>query len=238
MSTKVNEDRLILLVMRARRGDDDAFDEILKILTPKIRTMCNRYFLPGYEPDDIFQVASWALYQAIKVFDEKFKNSFENFALKTCIERRLKTLFSHSIRQKFQPLNQSISWDTPVVVDGDPDDSGQHIGDFIESDDKTPLEQLIEQEKSEYLHKAIYDGLTGLETDVLRLLEEEEQYRDIARLLRRNTKCVDNSLVRARKKVRKRFEGCEDISIDGIIEFYKQALMESGDEDELQNRPE
>ena len=227
-----SDTRLLSLVMQKRRGDAEAFDKIAKMLGPKIRAICSHFFLPGYEQEDIYQVALLALDQATKVYDDGFDNSFENFALKICITRRLKTLYTHSVRRKFQPLNNAISWDTPIVPDGEQEDSGQPIGDFIESEDSDPLVKLVNHETNRELRDALYYGLTELEANVLKLLEEDEQYRDIARMLDVKTKCVDNSLVRARKKTRKKFENCEDLSVEGIIDYHRKTLKELESEEE------
>lgn len=148
------------------------------------------------------QEARIGLYKAIQDYDSAtFGTNFENFAISICIRRRLITIISSAQRGKAEPLNKSYSLDTPIISDKD-GVSEQTIGDLVVDENAEPARHLIEQEEFLLIKNALYSKLTDLEAKVLQEYELESSYKEIAETLDISEKCVDNSLMRIRKKAK------------------------------------
>ena len=196
------KDTIMSLVRKVRNGDNVAFDLLLEILEPKIRGQCKKFYLPGGDNEDIMQEARIGLYKAIQDYDSAtFGTNFENFAISICIRRRLITIISSAQRGKAEPLNKSYSLDTPIISDKD-GVSEQTIGDLVVDENAEPARHLIEQEEFLLIKNALYSKLTDLEAKVLQEYELESSYKEIAETLDISEKCVDNSLMRIRKKAK------------------------------------
>lgn len=188
------------LVMQAKQGSEDAFDTILHRLEPKIKNQCRKFFVPGGDAEDILQEARIGLYRAIQDYNtHEFDISFENFALQICIRRRIITIIASSYRGKSEPLNASLSLDMPIVSDFD-DSNAQTAKDLVPDEGPDPFSELSGEEDYSNMMYKLYMQLTDLESKVLYLYEQEYTYREIAEILNIQEKCVDNSLMRIRKK--------------------------------------
>src|SRR5687768_11017269 len=75
-----------LLVDKARRGDADALDVLLKRYTSYARAKARTYFLVGADREDIVQEGMIGLFKAIRDFDGEKTVSFRSFA-ELCITR-------------------------------------------------------------------------------------------------------------------------------------------------------
>lgn len=194
---------ILSLVQKAKDGDDSAFNLLLEMLEPQIKYQCKKFYLPGGDNEDILQEARIGLYKAIQDYnDESFDTNFENFALKICIRRRLITIISSAQRGKTEPLNKSYSLDTPIISDQNDISPRQTIGDLIVDEKADPSKQLIDQERFALIKNILYSKLTDLEAKVLQEYELESSYKEIAKALGISEKCVDNSLMRIRKKAK------------------------------------
>ncbi len=196
------KETILSLVQKAKNGDDAAFSSLLEIMEPQIKCQCKKFYLPGGDDEDILQEARIGLYKAIQDYsDDSFDTNFENFALRICIRRRLITIISSAQRGKAEPLNKSYSLDTPIISNQN-DAFGQTIGDLVIDEKAEPSKQLIDQERFALIKNTLYAKLTDLEAKVLQEYELESSYKEIAEALDISEKCVDNSLMRIRKKAK------------------------------------
>lgn len=196
------KETIVSLVKKAKDGDDLAFNLLLEMLEPQIKCQCKKFYLPGGDSEDILQEARIGLYKAVQDYNnESFDTNFENFALRICIRRRLITIISSAQRGKAEPLNKSYSLDMPIISDKN-ETSGQTIGDLVIDENAEPSKQLIEQERLLLIKNVLYAKLTDLEAKVLQEYELESSYKEIAEALDISEKCVDNSLMRIRKKAK------------------------------------
>ena len=68
-------------------GDDRARDRLVQLYLPLVETLANRYRVHGVERDDLVQVGSIGLLNAIERFDHKRGDEFAAFAVPTIVER-------------------------------------------------------------------------------------------------------------------------------------------------------
>jgi len=185
-------------VKKIKSGDQSAFDNIARKYSPLIDSMYKRYYnissKNGYmiDEDDLKQEAVIALYNAAMTFEDK-KNADDNaegnkitFGLyaKICIRNRLISLLRKY--KNFELLSEDETTAETAEIE------------------LSPEEQLIERESYELLIDQINRILTGYEKSVFELYvnEKEKTYREIAVLLGRSEKSVDNAIYRIRAKLK------------------------------------
>ena len=222
---QLSDYQLLMLVRRAKKGDQRAFSQILKELEPDIKKKTNRFYIRGSEKDDVLQEARIGLWKAIEDFDENGGMAFRYFAVNLCVPRRLITQISSANRNKFKLQNEALSLATPVRTEME--DSEQSLADFIQDDSSDLLGDILIHEEYEELSEILKVRLTPLEKSVFEKYSEEDSYKDIARSLDQTPKAVDNALMRIRKKAREVFTAYQDgylyeITCTYIIEQDKE----------------
>ena len=174
------------LIEKAKQLDEKALEEIFLTLKPFIRTMAFKYFLSGADKDDLMQEGMIGLFHAVKNYDATKEVPFEIFA-KRCIVLRLKTVIKNSLRKKHAPLNQSVS------IEAD---------EFIRKSLKTdgPEEAFFNHEDLNIINEKLKEILSKFELSVLYLLSSGMTYKEIATVLGKTPKSIDNALQRIKKK--------------------------------------
>lgn len=189
------------LVARYREGDQDALLALLARYRGFARAKARSYFLVGGDREDIVQEGMIGLYKAVRDFAPDRRASFRSFA-ELCITRQILTAIKTATRQKHAPLNSYVSFDRPV--DDDPDRTvGDSLAVVAGSD---PLEMLVESDELSQLQEIFDDALSGLEGEVLQLYVDGRSYHEIAELLGRRVKSIDNALQRIKRKLEQRIE--------------------------------
>ncbi len=174
------------LILQAKEFEESALDELFLIFKPFIRSVAFKYFLAGADHDDLIQEGMIGLFNAIKNYNTEKEVSFELFA-KRCIVLRLKTVIKNSLRKKHAPLNNSVSIEADEMVAKTLKTSSPEDLFFDQEDFKIANEKL----------KAI---LSKFELTVLYLLNSGMTYKEIATVLGKSPKSIDNALQRIKKK--------------------------------------
>ena len=184
------------LVVRAQRGDDRATELLVSRYRGAVRARASNYFLVGADRDDLCQEGLIGLTKAIRDFDVDNGASFASFA-DLCITRQILTAIKMATRLKHTPLNTYVSYDRPH--DSDPN---RTIADTVAvADELDPLESLLAEDGMRAVMAVVDEVLSGLEADVLRLYVDGRSYQEIAELLGRRTKSIDNALQRIKRKL-------------------------------------
>ncbi|HEY3206268.1 MAG TPA: RNA polymerase sporulation sigma factor SigH [Gaiellaceae bacterium] len=187
------------LVVRARNGDQDALDALIRRYTGFVRLKASSYFLAGGDPEDLIQEGLIGLYKAVRDFRHDKETSFRSFA-ELCVTRQIITAIKTATRFKHSPLNTYVSFsNTPAGQDSDSDVT---LGDALPGptvDD--PSVCVISTEELESLVFALGTGLSKLEADALKLYLEGASYEEMAGELGCDTKTIDNALQRVKRKV-------------------------------------
>lgn len=188
-----------VLVDRARGGDDRATTELLVRYRGFARARARNYYLAGGDRDDLLQEAMIGLYEAVRDYAADSGTSFRTFA-ELCITRQVLSAVRGATRLKHAPLNRSVSLDRPH--DADP---GHTVADTLAADDQhDPLAVLVATDDLQRLRTSFTGVLSGLEADVLDLYLEGRTYDEIAQVLGRHVKAVDNALQRVKRKLEDR----------------------------------
>ena len=185
------------LVPLARTGDDRATEELFNRYKNYVRARARSYFLIGADREDIIQEGMIGLYKAIRDYREERQTSFRAFA-EICITRQMITAVKTATRQKHIPLNSYVSLNKPVFDD----DSDRTLIDMIAAGKNVnPEELLIGQEEYAAIETSMGTVLSDLEKKVLSLYLTGKSYQQIAQIINRNEKSIDNALQRVKRKL-------------------------------------
>ncbi len=188
-----------LLVDMARHGDEKAEDFLLKKYKDFVRSKARAYFLVGGDSDDLIQEGMIGLYNAISHYDESKASSFMTYAA-ICINNKLLSAVSADNRKKNEPLNGYVSLYSVIT-----DDAGEEasLSDVLPDTDNVNPENIILNEEQEKLaRKRLLGKLSRLEKEILSYYLEGMSYSEIATIIGKTEKSVDNAIQRIRSKMK------------------------------------
>lgn len=190
------------VVALCRTGDSVAVEYLLNKYKNFVRSKARSYFLIGADHEDIVQEGMIGLYKAIRDFRPEKLSSFRAFA-ELCITRQIITAIKTATRQKHIPLNSYVSLNKPIY---DEESDRTLLDVCIEGHSANPEELLISQEDLRGIHEKIDEVLSGLEQEVLAAYLDGKSYQEIADMLGRHVKSIDNALQRVKRKLEKYLE--------------------------------
>lgn len=183
------------LVKLAHGGDKRALETLLFRYKNLVYAKAKPYFLAGADDDDIIQEGFIGLYKAIMNFDGGRLPFFGAFA-SVCVSRHIITAVKAASRQKHIPLNSYVS------LDNDSYDEGERLVDVMTSGDlHNPEAILIDRESIDGIGYKINKALSKLELNVLVHYLKGMPYQEIADLMDKDVKSIDNAIQRIRKKL-------------------------------------
>ena len=186
------------LVELAQSGSDVAIDALLTRYRHYARAKARTYFLAGADKEDIVQEGMIGLYKAIRDFAPEHNTAFRAFA-ELCITRQIITAIKTATRQKHQPLNSYVSLNRPV---GGGDDDDRSLADSIETSEVAdPAELVISAEEVRTIKAQMGEVLSPFEVEVLEHYIDGRSYQQIADMLGRHVKSIDNALQRIKRKL-------------------------------------
>ena len=182
------------LIEKLRQGEDDITDYILEKYKPLVRKKTNAMYLIGGETEDLIQEGMIGLFKAIRDYKPDKDASFYHFA-ELCINRQLYSALEASNRKKHQPLNSYISLSEQEHPDA-------VAAELLVDKESGPEQMVIEQEVSRDLWNRVNSRLSPMEKQVLQFYLDGNNYMQIAGLMKKSPKSVDNALQRIRQKIR------------------------------------
>lgn len=189
------------LIILYRDGKDGAVDTLIKRYKKLVRNRIKANYFLGTDKDDLIQEGMIGLFKAICDYNPGKEASFKSFAT-LCVTRQISTAFKTVSRQKHIPLNQSISLSVPIHKSSEEDDDGTTLMDVIKNNGSlTPEDEVISKENVEDINEYIDKALSKLEIEVLHLYMEGKNYKEIAEIMDKSPKSIDNALQRIKKKL-------------------------------------
>lgn len=202
MDYKENNDQELVLMAKEEsvEAKDVLFEKYHYIIDIIIGKYANIIKLLSIDFTDLYQEAYIGFVDAINSYDEHKDSSIKTF-ISICVERKIQTALKKAGRIKNKILNESISLehvynntDNPLVT-------------LLGDDNKNnPLENIIDDEKVEELVSKIKEILSDTEYEVYSLLVNGLNYQEIAAILDKEPKQIDNTIQRIRNKVKKIIE--------------------------------
>ncbi|MDY4692814.1 MAG: RNA polymerase sporulation sigma factor SigH [Blautia sp.] len=182
------------LIARAKSGDSEVVDYLMEKYKGLVKNKARTMYLIGGENDDLIQEGMIGLFKAVRDFRPGRDAAFQTFA-RVCVERQMYNAIKNSNRQKHQPLNSYIS------LSGEKEGNEDPLKDmWVEN----PESIIIDRENVRNLEKEISSALSPMENQVLKLYLNGSAYTEIARILKKSPKSVDNALSRIRGKIREK----------------------------------
>lgn len=178
-----NDDKTQKIISEVKRGNTVAFIELLGIYSHTISALARSFSLPDSEYEDLCQEGRMALYRASMSFDATNGAKFSTFAV-SCIKNAMITLCN-----KYNATNRPITFDG--IVDEQVYVSGGEMSQTLS------FGEVIE---------LLSDGTNGMfssyERRVMSLKVSGYKVSEIAKIVGKSSKSVENTLFRARKKLK------------------------------------
>lgn len=180
----------------AASGDRQAEEDLVVRYNRLVRICARPYFLAGGDSEDLIQEGMVGLLAAIREYDPEKAASFRTYA-EVCIKNRLFSVIKAAARDKHIPLNNSVSFGTPLFSgNGDPLAFSAPDGQGTD-----PEEIFLSRESFRERLEALIGQLSGFEASVLRLYLNGLSYSEIAAEVNKSPKSVDNAVQRIRRKL-------------------------------------
>ncbi len=174
------------LIKRAKSGDTDCLDILVRRYAGLVRSIVRKSFLTGGEQEDLFQEGLMAIITAVHTYDQSKNRTFSSF-IHTCVRNRIIDSIRTATRDKHKPLNEAA----PLTEDITPD----HAQD--------PLDIYLKREWADNFREKLAENLTSEQNLILKLYFEGYSYTEIANKIGVNVKKVDNTLFAIKNKLRK-----------------------------------
>ena len=192
------------LLSYAAEGNEDANNLIIKKYEPLINKMASRMLRGcpylGIELSDLIQEGMIGLNHAIGYYNEQKDITFFTYA-KTCVERKLISYIISAKTLKNKNLNDSISFD------GDEDGTLEYL---LKDEASNPETIVMSEEETKDIINHVRSKLTDLEAQVFDLMLSYFSYREIAEILDKEPKQIDNAIYRIKVKVREEISKYEE----------------------------
>ena len=156
-----------------------------------VRATARPYFLVGGDSEDLLQEGMIGLLSAIRQYDPEKDTTFRTFA-ETCVRNRIYTAIKSALRSKHTPLNGYISIESPQFDESQTRTSGVSVD---------PEAIILARERVSEVLEAAKSSLSSMESKVLKLYLDGCSYDEIAKILGRPEKSVDNAIQRIRRKL-------------------------------------
>lgn len=180
----------------SQEGDGQALVFLLDKYKNFVRAKARSYFLIGADHEDIVQEGMIGLYKAIRDYKADKQTSFRAFA-ELCVKRQIITAIKTATRQKHVPLNSYVSLNKPLYDE----ESDRTLLDVIEGRVTNPEDLFISQEGMDQIQRQIDTLLSDFEKQVLEAFLDGKSYQEIAQVLGRHVKSIDNALQRVKRKL-------------------------------------
>ena len=180
----------------AASGDRIAEEALVMRYHRLVRICARPYFMAGGDSEDLIQEGMVVLLAAIREYDSGKAASFRTFA-EVCIKNRLISVIKAAARDKHIPLNNYVSFETPLFS-GNGDHYAYGAADQLQED---PEAILLGREAFQERMRALEGQLSGFEASILRLYLNGLSYSEIAAEVNKSPKSVDNAVQRIRRKL-------------------------------------
>ena len=180
-------------------NNEEANEILFEKYKPLIVNISNKLYKycknKGLELNDLIQEGMLGLNLALKNYDQNKDASFYTYARK-CIERKIISLVVSTCRLKHKILNDSVSFE---IKTNETDVFEMVVGD----NSYNPEDVMINYETETEIIEKAHNLLTDLEKQVFDLKISGFNYKEIAEILEKDPKTIDNAIQRLKQKMKK-----------------------------------
>ena len=193
MNLVKNRTEVKKLILGARGGSEDDFNELLSRYKPLIESLVSKFSADEIlrcQTDDLRQEATLAFYNTVLEFDMEQEEVEFGLYAKMWITFSLRSLREKQKKRQRELLLETIS------------------DDYYVCDSEDPTGKILEQERVRAIYKIIRANLSEYEFEIWQLYVSGRSAKEIGSLVGRDVKSVNNTIYRARKKLR---ENCSEL---------------------------
>lgn len=193
------EDDESLLLDMICESNEEVRDSLFEKYEPTIKYIVKKYEQTakklGLDRNDLMQEANVGFTNAINDYDREKSASLKTF-IQVCISRRLNNYIRKNQALKNKIIQESLSLEYEYK------DHGLPLKEIIGSDELDPSRAYNEKENYEIILKQIEGKLSSLEYDVFLHMIQGLNYNEIANILDKSPKQIDNTMQRLRSKLK------------------------------------
>lgn len=194
------------LIMLYREEDEDAknilylkYKFIIDILIKKYQKLITAL---NIDMQEIFSECTVGFSDGLRSYQEDRDSTLPSF-ISLCVERRLTGVIRKYNREKYKIINDSYSLDYFYEQFGRP------LMDILVDNSNEPLDNMMEEEEYKELLDCIKKSLSQRENQVFSLMISGFEYHQIATILHKTTKQIDNTMQRIKLKIKDILENRE-----------------------------
>lgn len=191
------------LLSYVSENDEDArniiFEKYRPLITDRALYLVNYCKNNGLEVNDLIQEGMVGLNSAIAFFNEAHDTTFYTYAAK-CINSRMLSTIVKASRAKHKVLNES------VLLELSDEDQSNNFGKSLADNSYNPEEILISEENKNEIMDFLNEKLNENEMEIINLKISGFKYKEIADMVGKDKKYVDNCIRRIRNKLRDDFK--------------------------------
>ena len=189
------------LCMMIKENNEDAKDIMYSKYNYIITSILKKYIgiikKLNLDYHDVYQEAMFGFLDAIDKYDENKDASIKTF-ISLCVTRRVNAAIIKASRVKRKIEQEALS------IDYTYDDSNLPLQELIsDKNANNPLEQMTKTEEINSIIKRIKSSLSSNEEEVFNLMLNDLDYQQIAIILNKSPKSIDNAMQRIKMKVKK-----------------------------------
>lgn len=169
----------------------DKYKYIIEVLLNKYKRV---FYALNIDIEEVKQEANLAFSSAIYKYDYDKDTSMSTF-ITLCVERKIRQIIKSYETVKSKVFSETLSLNTNI--------SDTSLENFIGDDTYEPLKTLESKDTLKYINNEVKSLLSSSELEVYNLLLNGLNYTEIANVLKKTPKQIDNSIQRIRIKLKK-----------------------------------
>jgi len=190
------------IINKAKQGNFESMEYILKTFKPKVTAICREYFLLGAEFDDLSQEGMIGLYKAVMAYNSEKNDNFSNFAT-MCIHHQIQNAVKVASSKKNQPLNEYLS----ISAEGSFSENNNSPKIMLQGSEKCIEQISLDKEHEMDLYEELKELLTDEQYSILLMYLNGYTYNQIAQEHNITSKKVDNNIQSIKKKLKVLLKG-------------------------------
>ena len=168
----------------------EKYKYIIDVLISKYRRV---FYALNIDIDEVKQEANLAFSYAIYNYNDNKEASLSTF-INLCVDRKIRAVIKKYETNKNRAFSDSVSFDSTV--------SDISLENIIGDDKYEPLRNLENIDTIKYIEESVKSILSKVELDVYNLMKDGINYKEIADILGKTPKQIDNTIQRIRIKLK------------------------------------
>ena len=187
------------IIEMVRENDENAKDLLFQKYKFIIDAGIKKYIFVskkfGIDYHDLYQEADVGFSDALVSYRDDKDMSLPSF-ITLCVDRRLRIFIRKYTTQKNKIINETLSLEHIY------DKTSSPLSDLIsDNNENNPLDNMVKEEHLKELIDNIHNSLSTSEREVYNLMINGLKYDEIAMILNKNLKQVDNAMQRIKLKI-------------------------------------